>query len=170
VLSASWDDTLKIWDAESGDCLLTLSGHSDYVTGCAWSPDGRRVLSASGDHTLKIWDAESGDCLRTLAGYSGPVNGCAWSPDGLQVLACFADGSLRFFDSETLTETGPRCYHLQPPHSGPTWAAFDPVHNRFLGYGADAWRSVGYVIPDETGMPMWLPIEAFANEGSPDQE
>ena len=147
--------------------LQLQTGHSDSVSGCAWSPDGRRVLSASGDQSLKIWDAVSGDCLLTLAGHPSYVEGCAWSPDGRQVMACFADGSISLFDAATLTETGPRCYHLKPPHSGPTWASIDPVHNRLLGYGEDAWRSVGYVIPDETGMPMWLPIEAFAddNEG-----
>ncbi len=163
VLSASWDETLKIWDAASGDCLLTLSGHSSYVSGCAWSPDGRRVLSASSDRTLKIWDAASGGCLLTLSGHSSNVSGCAWSPDGRQIVACFSNGFVSIFDAETLSETGPRCYHLQPPHSGPTWASFDPLQSRILGYGEDAWRSVGYVIPDETGMPVWLPIDAFSN-------
>jgi len=165
VLSTSRDNTLKVWDAASGDCLLTFSGHTSYVWGCAWSPDGRRVLSASSDHTLKIWDAASGDCLLTLYGDFSFGSGCAWSPDGRRIIACFADGSVSLFDAATLTETGPRCYHLKPPHSGPTWAAYDPVHQRVLGYGEDAWRSVGYVVPDETGMPMWLPIEAFEDDG-----
>jgi len=163
VLSASGDHTPKIWEADSGRCLLTLTGHSRYVSGCAWSPDSRRVLSASGDQTLKIWEADSGRCLLTLVGRSGPVTGCDWSPDGRRVLACFRDGSVSIFDAATLTEIGPRCYHLVPPHSGPTWASIDPVNRRILGYGEGAWRSVGYVIPDETGMPEWVPIEAMAD-------
>ena len=63
----------------TGECLLTLSGHARSVSGCAWSPDGRRVLSASGDQSLKIWDAASGECLLTLSGHSRWVSGCAWS-------------------------------------------------------------------------------------------
>jgi WD40 repeat protein len=113
---------------------------------------------------LKIWDAASGECLLTFASHSS-VSGCAWSPDGRRVIACFDDGSVSTFDAVTLAETGPRCHHMWPPHRQPTWASVDPVHNRLLGYGEDAWRSVGYVVPDETGMPMWLPIEAFADDG-----
>jgi WD40 repeat protein len=160
VLSASWDHTLKIWDAASGDCLLTLSGHAAFVLGCAWSGDGRRVLSGSWDKTLKIWDAVSGACLLTVSG-SSSVHGCAWSPGDAHVMAWFDDGSFSIFDANTLAEVGPRCYHLTPPHSEPTWASYDPVRRKVLGYGEGAWRSVGYVIPDEAGTPMWLPLEAF---------
>jgi len=97
VLSASEDNTLRIWDAASGDCLLPLGGHSAAVYGCAWSPDGRRVLSASDDGTLKIWEAASGDCLLTLAGHSGYVNDCAWSPDGQRVLSASDDKTLKIW-------------------------------------------------------------------------
>lgn len=37
-------------------CLMTLAGHTDSVTACAFSPDGRRILSASQDGMLKLWD------------------------------------------------------------------------------------------------------------------
>jgi hypothetical protein len=60
-------------------------------------------------------------------------------------------GPLRIYDYDagTLIDTGPRCYHLMPPRSGPAWASIDPVNHRILGYGEDAWRSVGYTVPDE---------------------
>ena len=143
------------------------TGHSSSVYGCAWSPDGGRVLSASWDQSLKIWDAASGECLRTLSGHGGAAWGCAWSSDGMRILAGFADGSIRIFDAATLTEIGPRCYHLHPPHEQPTWASFDPVRRRVLHYGEGAWRSVGCVIPDENGKPMWLPLEAFEGAEKP---
>ncbi|MBV8282723.1 MAG: hypothetical protein JO347_11790, partial [Candidatus Eremiobacteraeota bacterium] len=54
AVSASRDNTLKIWDLEHGDELRTLQGHSDTVNSVAISPDGQRIVSASSDKTLKI--------------------------------------------------------------------------------------------------------------------
>ena len=54
------DNTLKIWDAESGKERYTLRGHFRVVTSCSFSPDGASVLSGSDDKTLKIWDAATG--------------------------------------------------------------------------------------------------------------
>ena len=68
LLSAGYDGTLRVWDAASGECLLTLRGHEDWVRSCAWSPDGGRLLSGGGDGTLRVWDAASGECLLTLRG------------------------------------------------------------------------------------------------------
>ena len=44
----------------AGEEKRTLSGHSDYVRACSFSPDGGSVLSGSMDRTLKIWDAATG--------------------------------------------------------------------------------------------------------------
>ena len=64
------DKTLKLWDAETGQELRTLEGHTGEVSACAFSPDGARVVSASEDKTLKLWDAETGRELRTLEGHT----------------------------------------------------------------------------------------------------
>jgi WD40 repeat protein len=44
-----------VWDAASGQELLTLKGHSGSVNSVAWSPDGKRLATASGDQTAKVW-------------------------------------------------------------------------------------------------------------------
>ena len=101
ILSASHDDTLKLWDPKTGRCIRTLSGHSDVVNSCAWSPDGQQILSASADETLKLWDPSTGDCIRTLSGHSRTVSSCAWSPDGRQILSASADETLKLWDPST---------------------------------------------------------------------
>jgi WD40 repeat protein len=68
VVSASRDQTLKVWDLETGRPLATLEGHAHGVTACAVTPDGRRVVSASEDKTLKVWDLERSVCIVTHRG------------------------------------------------------------------------------------------------------
>ena len=41
MLTASEDNTARIWDAESGEELVTLSGHTGRVYSAVYSPDGR---------------------------------------------------------------------------------------------------------------------------------
>ena len=61
IVSASADQTLKVWDGRSGAERFTLSGHAGAVIGCAVSADGATIVSASDDKTLKVWDrAERG--------------------------------------------------------------------------------------------------------------
>jgi WD40 repeat protein len=86
IVSASADNTLKVWDAKTGAQRLTFSGHTAYVTGCAISPDGGFIVSASADNTLKVWDAKTFDCLATLYTDS-PLTACACSPDNQDIIA-----------------------------------------------------------------------------------
>ncbi|MBU1226628.1 MAG: WD40 repeat domain-containing protein [Actinobacteria bacterium] len=99
IVSASGDQTLRVWEAASGECLRTLSGHTNGVSGCAVSPDGSWIVSASWDETLRVWDAASGESLRTLSGHTDLVNGCAVSPDGAWVVSASEDETLRVWDA-----------------------------------------------------------------------
>ncbi|KAF2266974.1 hypothetical protein CC78DRAFT_552099 [Lojkania enalia] len=51
LVSGSYDKTVKIWDASSGECLSTLEGHSDSVRSVAFSPDSTRLVSGSDDNS-----------------------------------------------------------------------------------------------------------------------
>ena len=61
VVTASDDNTARLWDAASGQgARRCLQGHDDRVRSAAFSPDGTRVVTASADSTARLWDAASG--------------------------------------------------------------------------------------------------------------
>jgi WD40 repeat protein len=101
VVSASHDQTLKVWDLDSGRELATLQGHASVVTACAVTPDGRRVVSASADQALTVWDLDSGRELATLQGQAAHVTACAVTPDGRRVVSASRDQTLRVWDLDS---------------------------------------------------------------------
>jgi len=101
VVSGSWDNTLKVWDLESGQYLKTFKGHTSSVYSIAIVSDGKRVVSGSNDNTLKIWDLETGQCLKTFKGHSKQVAGVAVAPNGKSVVSGSADKTLKLWDLES---------------------------------------------------------------------
>ena len=99
LLTASFDKTAKVWSAASGECLLTLEGHTGFVRSAVFSPDGQQVLTASDDKTAKVWSAASGECLRTLEGHTSQVKSTVFSPDGQQVLTASFDKTAKVWSA-----------------------------------------------------------------------
>ena len=64
IASASWDKTVRLWRADTGECMQTLEGHGDFVTSAAFSPDGTLIASASYDRTVRLWRADTGECVQ----------------------------------------------------------------------------------------------------------
>ena len=50
----------KVWDAATGKEILSLKGHTNFVSSVAISGDGKRIVSGSWDKMVKVWDAASG--------------------------------------------------------------------------------------------------------------
>jgi WD40 repeat protein len=97
AVSASEDQTLKVWNIESGEFLQSLAG----VNAVAITPDGNRAVSASTDYTLKVWDLESGEILQSLEGHSLWVTAVAITPDGNRAVSASWDNTLKVWDLES---------------------------------------------------------------------
>ena len=100
LASGSYDKTLIIWDAKSGEKLQTLEGHSIFVKSVSWSPDGKYLASGSSDETVIIWDAKSGQRLKTLEGHSYYVYSVCWSPDGKYLASGSWDKTIKIWGVE----------------------------------------------------------------------
>ncbi|KAJ3125661.1 hypothetical protein HK098_008321 [Nowakowskiella sp. JEL0407] len=84
LVSASADNTLKIWDTNTGKLVKTLQGHTSRVIAVGISNDGCSIVSVGDDKTVKIWDASSGSVVRTLTGEIGVLSAVALNLDANQ--------------------------------------------------------------------------------------
>ena len=87
--------------AAIGEELFTLRGHSNSVSGVAFSPDRKRLASASADHTVKVWDITNGKELHALAGHEKQVTCVAFDPERNELASGGADGSVKTWNATT---------------------------------------------------------------------
>ena len=101
VVTASGDNTARLWDAKTGAELAVLKGHTGPVYSAGFSADGFRVVTASYDKTARLWDAKTGAALAVLEGHTGSVNSAGFSPDGTRVATASDDNTARLWDAKT---------------------------------------------------------------------
>ena len=133
IISGSYDNTLKLWDVDSGNCLMTLSGHRLQVTAASFSPDGKRIISASFDKTIKIWDVDSGNCIKTLSGHTLQVTAASFNPDGKHIISASFDKTIKIWDADS-----GNCIKTLSGHTRSVRAAsFRPDGKRIISASSD---------------------------------
>src|ERR1035441_2559650 len=82
LASGSRDNTIRIWDAATGQELFILRGHVGGVLAVAVASDGSWLASGGADGTVRTWDAATGRERAILAGHTSEVTAVAVAPDG----------------------------------------------------------------------------------------
>jgi WD40 repeat protein/serine/threonine protein kinase len=122
LVVANNDETPIVWDAETGQEVFILAGHTAPVIGVAWSPDAKWIATTSDndDNTARIWDAATGEAMLVLSGHTDFVYAAAFSPDSKLLATSSGDGTVRVWD----VETGQLTMTLEYPGSlrGVTWS------------------------------------------------
>ena len=98
LATASADNQVRIYDANTGDVLRTLSGHAGAVRCLALSADGQFLASAGDDSVIRLWSVATGQQVGVLQGHQGAVHDIAFHPEGGFLVSGGADAKLRYFE------------------------------------------------------------------------
>ncbi len=99
VVTASDDNSARVWNSENGHLLATLLGHTGKIIYAEFSPDGERIVTTSFDRTARIWRSADGAAIFTLQGHVDKLAGARFSPDGQRIITASWDCTARIWSS-----------------------------------------------------------------------
>ena len=101
IVTASWDNTARVWDAKTGNPVTEPLQHDNYVYSAVFSPDGKYIVTASEDKTARVCDAVSGEPVTGPLQHDADVNSAVFSPDGKYIVTASEDKTARVWDAIT---------------------------------------------------------------------
>lgn len=120
AISVEAENVARLYDCASG-AERELAGHSDFVSGLAFSPDGQTLATGSMDGTIRLWNTATGETRATLPGHMQETTDVAFAPDGQTLASLGRNESLKLWHLPTLREV----VSENDPHAG-LWLAFSP--------------------------------------------
>ncbi|CAN7093819.1 hypothetical protein BRARA_I02905 [Brassica rapa] len=99
-LTASWDDTVKLWAMDRPASIRTFKEHAYCVYQAVWNPKhGDVFASASGDCTLRIWDVREPGSTMIIPAHDLEILSCDWNKYDDCVLATSSvDKTIKVWD------------------------------------------------------------------------
>ncbi|HRW09027.1 MAG TPA: BTAD domain-containing putative transcriptional regulator [Caldilineaceae bacterium] len=114
LVSASLDETIRLWDVRTGQRLRSLFGYQGAVYGIAIDPAEQHLITGGINGALQLWQIRGAASLvptDTFANCPSRILAVAISPDGQSVAATCADERLRLWHLATKT----LCFALHDP-------------------------------------------------------
>jgi WD40 repeat protein len=99
LVSSSYDKTVRLWNAQTGQHTGLYKRHRARVTSVMWSPDGKMLASSSNDKSVHLWDASTCTTSYRFEQHHSAVNDVAWSPDGKSLVSSSVDGIVLVWDA-----------------------------------------------------------------------
>lgn len=82
IISASFDKTIKIWNAETGELIHSIDAHEETIREVKINPILNQFASCSDDSTIKIWDLASYNLLKVLKKDMGEIKSISYHYTG----------------------------------------------------------------------------------------
>merc|ERR1712167_563739 len=101
IVSGSVDNTIRVWNVDTGECILTLKGHTHYVRSVVFNHDGTKIVSGSYDKTIRVWNVDTGECILILKGHTDYVNSVVFNHDGTKIVSGSWDKTIRVWNVDT---------------------------------------------------------------------
>lgn len=101
VVTASWDDSARVWNAETGQEIAVLQGHEADVNSARFSPDGSLIVTASDDGSARVCDTETGRLIHKLEGHEAELYQAEFDESGKRVVTASSDKTARVWDLST---------------------------------------------------------------------
>jgi dynein assembly factor with WDR repeat domains 1 len=79
IATGSMDNTSRLWDVETGECLHTLLGHTAEIVSLDFDTQGQRIITGSFDNSVRVWDVRTGRTIHTLTGHAGEISSCQFN-------------------------------------------------------------------------------------------
>ena len=101
IVSGSYDRTIRVWNVDTDECILTLKGHTEYVRSVVFNYDGTKIVSGSDDNTIRVWNVDTCECILTLKGHTDFVNSVGFNHDGTKIVSGSIDKTIRVWNVDT---------------------------------------------------------------------
>ena len=95
------DNTVRLFDVESGELKQQLKGAEAHPLSVAFAPDSRTLAAAGRDKQVHVWEVNTGKRLFTLSGHEGPIQAVAFSADGRFLATGSWDRTVRVWEVAT---------------------------------------------------------------------
>ena len=116
----SFDQTIRLWVLQTGNCIRVLRGHTGGVWSVALNPDSQILASGGGDRTVRLWNLLPGSCLKVLHEHTSWLTSVIFSSNGQVVVSGTDDrlGSWRYRTAKfARSGSGVRAVHDEPSGS-----------------------------------------------------